>query len=86
MAVSLHVIPEVASAPDGIDTPAATSPPPDGTFSWTPRIVAASLLLFVCSGFAEVGGGWLIWRTIRCAPVQMQPQSSAADVLTQRSS
>ena len=73
--------PEEAPAPDDGETPAADPPPPDGTFSWTPRIVAASLLLFVCSGFAEVGGGWLIWRTIRCAPARVQPQVICIDML-----
>ena len=55
-----HPVPAGHPAPDA---PA----PAERDFKWTPRIVAASLLLFVCSGFAEIGGGWLIWRTIRCA-------------------
>lgn len=34
-------------------------------FIWTPRRIALSLSLYVIAAAAEVGGGWLIWQTIR---------------------
>ena len=35
------------------------------TTTWTVGAVFASIGLFVLAGFAEVGGGWLVWQTIR---------------------
>jgi len=32
---------------------------------WTPQTVALSILLFIAAGLLEVGGGWLVWQTIR---------------------
>jgi small multidrug resistance family-3 protein len=32
---------------------------------WTPQTLAFSILLFVVAGFLEVGGGWLVWQTVR---------------------
>jgi drug/metabolite transporter superfamily protein YnfA len=32
---------------------------------WTLRLVATTLAIFVLAGFAEIGGGWLVWQTIR---------------------
>ena len=32
---------------------------------WTPRLVLQSLCVFVLAGLAEIGGGWLVWQTIR---------------------
>jgi small multidrug resistance family-3 protein len=34
---------------------------------WTVGAVFASIGLFVLAGVAEVGGGWLVWQTIRNA-------------------
>ena len=34
-------------------------------FRWTPRTVSQSLLLFLIAAVFEVGGGWLIWQSIR---------------------
>tara|TARA_B100001059_G_C17834605_1_gene587078 strand:- start:4142 stop:4486 length:345 start_codon:yes stop_codon:yes gene_type:complete len=33
--------------------------------SWTPQAIALSVLLFVAAGFLEVGGGWLVWQSVR---------------------
>lgn len=35
------------------------------TTTWTVGAVFASIGLFLLAGFAEVGGGWLVWQTIR---------------------
>jgi small multidrug resistance family-3 protein len=35
------------------------------SFDWTPETVLLALLLFVAAGFAEIGGGYLIWKAIR---------------------
>ena len=35
---------------------------------WTPLTIAMSIALFCIAGVAEIGGGWLIWEAIRCAP------------------
>ena len=32
---------------------------------WTPQTVALSILLFIAAGLLEVGGGWLVWQTVR---------------------
>jgi small multidrug resistance family-3 protein len=32
---------------------------------WTPALALTTLGIFVLAGFAEIGGGWLIWQTIR---------------------
>ena len=34
-------------------------------FVWTPQTIALSILLFIAAGLLEVGGGWLVWQTIR---------------------
>ena len=34
-------------------------------FQWTPRKFCQSILLFFLSAAAEVGGGWLVWQSIR---------------------
>ncbi len=39
----------------------------DGTFHWTAAKVVLSLVLFVWAGFAEIGGGWLVWQAVRCS-------------------
>lgn len=54
--------------------PPALSAPPSPTtstdsgedkFSWTPGKVCLSLFLFLVAGLLEIGGGWLVWQTIR---------------------
>lgn len=51
--------------PDGVVDPggesALTLPPP----SLEPTVVLRSLFLFVLAGFAEIGGGYLVWRAVR---------------------
>ncbi|KAL3153528.1 hypothetical protein ABBQ38_011859 [Trebouxia sp. C0009 RCD-2024] len=34
-------------------------------FRWTPLKLCWSILLFVLAAAAEVGGGWLVWQSIR---------------------
>lgn len=34
-------------------------------FRWTPLNICWSILLFIFAAAAEVGGGWLIWQSIR---------------------
>ena len=34
-------------------------------FSWTARNVLVSILLFFAAAVAEIGGGWLVWQTMR---------------------
>ena len=36
-----------------------------GAKGWTAALAAKSAALFVLSGLAEIGGGWLVWRTLR---------------------
>lgn len=37
----------------------------DTSTDWTVGLVFASLGLFLAAGLAEVGGGWLVWQTMR---------------------
>lgn len=48
---------------DAHDTPAVG----DGgrKVHWTPLAIAASVLLFCAAGVTEIGGGWLVWQSIR---------------------
>jgi len=48
-------------------TVAAVSPgSDDGDKSeWTGGKVVLALVLFLAAGLAEIGGGWLVWQTIR---------------------
>jgi drug/metabolite transporter superfamily protein YnfA len=34
-------------------------------FRWTALKVLQSLLVFLLSGVAEIGGGWLVWKAVR---------------------
>ncbi len=34
-------------------------------FQWTPRKFCQSISLFILSAASEVGGGWLVWQSIR---------------------
>jgi hypothetical protein len=42
----------------------SASAPPE-KFVWTPRLAILSIFLFVVAGVAEIGGGWLIFQTVR---------------------
>ena len=35
------------------------------SFAWTPQTIILSVLLFIAAGFLEVGGGWLVWQSVR---------------------
>lgn len=37
----------------------------DGSSVWTPQRIAIVGLLFLLSGLAEIGGGWLVWQSVR---------------------
>lgn len=47
------------------DAPPQDEPPSSKGFDWTLSTIALSLTLFVVAGFAEVGGGYLVWWSIR---------------------
>ena len=34
-------------------------------FRWTPLTIAQAIVIFVLSGFAEIGGGWMVWKAVR---------------------
>lgn len=58
-------------------TVAAVSPgSDDGDKSeWTGGKVVLALVLFLAAGLAEIGGGWLVWQTIRCrTPLTRTPR------------
>jgi small multidrug resistance family-3 protein len=35
------------------------------SFQWSAVTVLQALVLFVLAGFAEIGGGWLVWKAVR---------------------
>ena len=35
------------------------------SFAWTTQTITYSIILFVAAGLLEVGGGWLVWQTVR---------------------
>ena len=35
------------------------------SFAWTPTTIILSVLLFIAAGLLEVGGGWLVWQSVR---------------------
>ncbi|GKY96732.1 hypothetical protein MPSEU_000632700 [Mayamaea pseudoterrestris] len=37
----------------------------DDSFSWSALTVLQAVALFVAASFAEIGGGWLVWKAIR---------------------
>lgn len=39
--------------------------PSQASLLWTPQTIALSILLFIVAGLLEVGGGWLVWQTVR---------------------
>ena len=40
---------------------------------WTPARVCASLALFIAAGVCEVGGGWLVWQSLREVRARREP-------------
>ena len=40
---------------------------------WTPALVCASLALFIAAGVCEVGGGWLVWQSLREVSARREP-------------
>ncbi len=59
MSTSAPVTQSIAPSPD-----AATDGGND-KFHWTPGTICLSLFLFLVAGLLEIGGGWLVWQTIR---------------------
>lgn len=43
--------------------PSLSEPPSD--FHWTPLNISWAVLLFIAAGFAEIIGGWLVWKAVR---------------------
>lgn len=43
----------------------AVSSSESGDGQWSAKSIVFSILLFVAAGFAEIGGGWLVWQTVR---------------------
>ena len=53
-------------APDNPSISDAVSPAfLKSSIAWTPQAIALSILLFIAAGLLEVGGGWLVWQTVR---------------------
>ena len=46
------------------DLPIGSSDGPGG-FEWAPLIIVKVFALFLLSGLAEIGGGWLVWQAVR---------------------
>ena len=44
---------------------AASAQPAQTSFVWTPQAIVLSVLLFIAAGLLEVGGGWLVWQSVR---------------------
>ena len=55
----------VPSAAAEIASATAEGPTSSQQFHWTPHKLSQSVLLFVLAAAAEVGGGWLVWQSIR---------------------
>lgn len=53
------------SSSSGGDEDGGGSPSPSPSFHWTVGSVFQAIGVFVASGFAEIGGGWLVWQAIR---------------------
>ena len=37
----------------------------DESFAWSVGTVMQAILLFIAAGVAEIGGGWLVWKSMR---------------------
>ena len=60
-------VPSIALAVETTDTSGnnLSVPPPPQKFVWTPKLALLSIFLFILAGIAEIGGGWLIFQTVR---------------------
>lgn len=45
--------------------PPSTVPMDTDGFRWTPLTIAQAIIIFLLSGFAEIGGGWMVWKAVR---------------------
>ena len=60
------MISDELDAPDNPSISDAVSPAVlKSSIVWTPQTIALSILLFIAAGLLEVGGGWLVWQTVR---------------------
>jgi drug/metabolite transporter superfamily protein YnfA len=50
---------------NGVDGESIVTQPSQASLLWTPQTIALSILLFIVAGLLEVGGGWLVWQTVR---------------------
>jgi len=48
-----------------IPAPSNATSPDSPAFQWTAANVCLSLFLFTAAGFAEISGGWLVWKDLR---------------------
>ena len=44
---------------------AVTTAQQDDAYVWTAGTIALSVAIFFAAGLAEIGGGWLVWQTVR---------------------
>ena len=49
----------------GVAGESIVTQPSQASLLWTPQTIALSILLFIVAGLLEVGGGWLVWQTVR---------------------
>jgi Uncharacterised BCR, YnfA/UPF0060 family len=78
-----NTLPPAHSAPP---SPAASIASGDDKFHWTPGKICLSLFLFLVAGLLEIGGGWLVWQTIRWVAVMKGVESGGHACLGARSS
>jgi small multidrug resistance family-3 protein len=64
-AMAASAAPAVAPVPALAPAPAPEPSPDDDSFQWTTGKIFLSLALFLAAGLAEIGGGWLVWQTLR---------------------
>lgn len=62
---SAHAVPTCPTQPSLVGFPAARRASRRPRPPTHPRQVVLSLALFVAAGVAEIGGGWLVWQSIR---------------------
>ena len=48
-----------------LDDSSTTIPAATPELIWSAETIALSIILFIVAGLLEVGGGWLVWQTIR---------------------
>lgn len=58
---------DAAAAAQGAPAPPGPQPvgPAVAAVQWTAGKIAASIGIFLLAGLAEIGGGWLVWQTVR---------------------